>query len=118
MSHSTNLDIRIYEYISEPGIFHNVRDFRFGTPKYNYDRVMVEIRDKSNKNVCNRHNCRFKTRPMFGTLTRIPVLIRQTHATCEICNSNSLSDYDHNACFECANVDDHPEEFHYFHRFC
>ena len=49
---------------------------------------------------------------------RIPQLIRQTHATCQVCDRNALSEYDHNACFECASEDEYPTEFHYFHRHC
>jgi len=107
----------IYEYISESGIYHQIRDFAFGNPRSNYDNVIAEIDSIFNKNVCSG-NCRYRTRFYFGTFGRVPQLVRQTHDICPICKFIPLSDYDHIACFECANEDEHPLEFEYFHSRC
>lgn len=104
-------------YIGELGIIYIIRDFIFGTPKYNYDRVVLEINTSFNKNIC-KSICRFRTRLCFGNLITIPQLVRQTHAICQTCNINSLSKYDHIVCFECAREDEHPIEFNYFHKDC
>ena len=61
---NTNTNIRIYEYISEPGIFNNIRDFAFGTPRSNYNRVIAEIKSSFNKNICGVY-CRFRTHIIF-----------------------------------------------------
>ena len=112
-----DMDKRIYEYTTEPGILHIIRDFILGTPNYCRNRVIAEINERFNKNTCSG-SCRFRTRLIFGNLMIIPQLIRLTHETCEICKKNPLSEYGHNACFNCANENKHPIEFEYFHRRC
>ena len=117
MDMKINTNISIYEYITESEIFNKIRDFTYGDPKSNYNKVISQIDNNCNKNICSG-TCRFSTQPFYGRLLIKPYLVRQTHAQCKICNTKALSEYDHNACVECANEDQHPLEFNYFHRYC
>jgi hypothetical protein len=50
-----------------------------------------------------------------GLPNQPPVFVRQTHQTCISCN-NSVSDYEHTRCYQCALPNTF--EFYYHHQRC
>ena len=113
--------IQLKEYRNiEIQILYNISDMINGTPIQRFNRVMDEIATVRLLPTCNRPNCRFlpKFSVFGGRLYQQSMIVRQTHDICPICNTNSLSYYGTNACYECATQEDFPAEFATFHSFC
>ena len=98
-------------------IIYHIRDFMYGMPKNNYDKIVLYLKQFYHP-VCNNSNCkfRFKYSLFDGEILSLPLLIRKSHKKCENCN-DFVSDHDHNVCYKCA-TEEYPIEFTYHHLYC
>lgn len=82
-----------------------------------HKNVMIELKLKSRPN-CGT-NCRFiRILWVDGDPISIPALYRSSHKICEMCNNYNVSEYNFNTCHNCANENEFPEEFYYYHNLC
>jgi hypothetical protein len=85
----------------------------------NYSKVIKQLNFAYRHPICGL-NCMYRINILKslynGEIFKTPILIRQTHKDCILCN-NSTSEYNHDVCHECAN-EKFPIEFAYHHKRC
>jgi len=88
--------------------------------KERYNNVLTEMMGSHFNPVrfC-AEDCHLRPKTFFsdGFINSMPILRRSTHATCDNCGAG-LSTYSCSVCEDCANPNDYPEDFNYYHRDC
>ena len=106
-----NMDV--LNNVNDLYIFWNILDYVKESPKQCYNKVIKHIKYNSNTQ-CNRY-CSFKTAFLDNELIRMPILMRATHANCNLCGS-SVSFHSHKFCGYCAKKG--TSEYNYHHSNC
>lgn len=95
-------------------LVHKIRYEFVQNPKETYDNLVRYLKKHFPK-TCSS-NCKFRHFYVYeGRIVKQMMLIRQTHVSCRNC-LNSISDYGHIYCNNCAPIDS--EEFIYHHSRC
>jgi hypothetical protein len=98
----------LLDYIDEKYILEIIRDYFYGTPKYNYNLVIKNLQE----NKCGT-DCLFH----FNDPNALPPLLNNIFKYCKKCSLDYISKSDHEYCVGCACFYN-KKEFKYHHSIC